>query len=479
MSQQQLRRTPVRPDPGPPPPDTSRQGRFVGWLGGFGCVAAGYAVFQSLVGVLPQELSADAARYGIAAVSGVGTSAAAWLAAALLRARAVGDDTGTAGPAGSRWTTAARRTAAGPGGPGTAPDTGPGPFPALAAATHRTLLADLAVLDDPDRGLLTGWPHALDEPTLPVRPTPTGTAYGLHLVLELGVQDGRLNPADLVGTLWRLRLPDGGWAARSQGSVPRPEVTALVLGALARAGADPDRLADEAARCAARFTADLEPSGLARTHVVTTVLRGLLRAAPASPAIARLRDELVDRTITDPARESRRCWGPTLRPTSAHPTRPSPAHTAQAVVALDRTARVLGDEDVNSRSAREDGIRWLLSCPMPAHEGCADLLNTQEEVRRPHPQDSWRQEVLFVRHFTAAWMVRALLTRGAWDIAVAEGREEAWRALLADAVAGVLRQQDEGIWNWDGHDLGRPLWMTYQGLSALRAHAVWMYQPGA
>lgn len=465
MSQQQLGRRPVRPDPEPPPPGDSRQGRFVGWLGGLGCVAAGYAVFQSLVGVLPQELSTDAARYGIAGVSGVGTGVAAWLAAALLRARSGTDGSGAP-------------TAPHPPGTGTAAGAAhaPGPFPALAAATHRTLHAELAVLDDPDRGLLKGWPHALDEQTLPVRPTPTGTAYGLHLVLELGVQDGRLNPSELVETLWRQRLPDGGWAARSQGAVPRPEVTALVLGALARAGADPARLADEAARCAARFTADLEPSGLARTHVVTTVLRGMLRAAPESPAIARLRDELVDRTITDPAREHRRCWGPALRVPAAHTTRPSPAHTAQAVVALDRAARVLG-EDGNTRAAREDGIRWLLSCPLSGHEECADLLNTQEEVRRPHPQDSWRQEVLFVRHFTAAWLVRALLTPGAWEIAVAEGREEAWRVLLADAVAGVLRQQDDGIWNWDGHDLGRPLWMTYQGLSALRAHAVWMYQP--
>ncbi|MER7348455.1 hypothetical protein ABT390_23980 [Streptomyces aurantiacus] len=466
MSQQQLGRRPARPDPGPPPPGDSRQGRFVGWLGGFGCAAAGYAVFQSLVGVLPQEISGDAARYGIAAVSGVGTGLAAWLAAALLRA---GPGPGDAAPA------AASRT---PGAAGPGPAHSPGPFPALAAAAHRTLHAELAVVDDPDRGFLTGWPHALDEQTEPVRPTPTGTAYGLHLVLELGVQDGRLNPSELVGTLWRLRLADGGWAARSQGSVPRPEVTALVLGALARAGADPERLADEAARCAARFTADLEPSGLARTHVVTTVLRGLLRAAPNSPAIARLRDELVDRTITDPAREHRRCWGPSLRASAAHPTRPSPAHTAQAVVALDRAARVLG-EDANTRAAREDGIRWLLSCPMPEHRTCADLINTQEEVRRPHPQDSWRQEVLFVRHFTAAWMVRALLTPGAWEIAAAEDREDAWRTLLADAVSGVLRQQDDGIWNWDGHDLGRPLWMTYQGLSALRAHAVWMYQPEA
>lgn len=62
-------------------------------------------------------------------------------------------------------------------------------------------------------------------------------------------------------------------------------------------------------------------------------------------------------------------------------------------------------------------MRRLLSCPRPLHEACVDLTNTQEEVRRPHPVDSWRREVL-------------------------------------------------------------PLWRTFQGLSALRAHAVWMYQPG-
>ncbi|WP_030683576.1 hypothetical protein [Streptomyces sp. NRRL B-1347] len=461
MSQQQLGRSPVRPDPPPPPPDASRPGRFVGWLGGFGCAAAAYAVFQSLVGVLPETLSADAARYGIAAVSGVGTGVAAWLAAALLRAR---PEQGAAGPG---PVAAPARAALAPA---------PGPFPALAAAAHTALRADLAVVDDPVRGLLTGWAHALDEQTRPVLPTPTGTAYGLHVLLELGVQDGRLSTSDLVDTLWRLRLPDGGWAARSQGSVPRPEVTALVLGALARAGADPARLADEAARCAARFTADLEPSGLARTHVVTTVLRGLLRAAPDAPAIARLRDSLVDHTITDPAREHRRCWGATLGLPAAHATRPSPVHTALAVVALDRAARVLG-EDANTRAAREDGIRWLLACPTPDHDTCADLVNAQEEVRRPHPEVAWRQEVLFVRHFTAAWMVRALLTPGAWEVAAAEGREEAWRALVASAVTAVLRAERDGVWHWDGHDLGRPLWMTYQGLSALRAHAVWMYQP--
>ncbi|MET9544531.1 hypothetical protein ABZY36_04325 [Streptomyces sp. NPDC006627] len=508
MSHQRLGRGPSRPGPTPGSAPDAPPGRFVGWLGGFGCAAAGYAVFQSLVGVLPDTISADAARYGIAAVSGLGVGLAAWLSAALLRARAdhagntdnAGDsgsagDTGgsdSAGDAADADSGAGHRGHPGlaglprPRGPRTGPTAPaapapsepaqlPGPLPVLLAASYATLAAELTTLDDPERGRLTGWPHALDEQTRPVRPTPTGTAYGLHAVLELSAPDGRVSVSDLTRTLWRLRLRDGGWAARSQGTRPRPEVTALALGALARAGADPERVAAEASRCAAAFTAELEPSGFGRTHVVTTVLRGLLRAAPHAPDVARLRDELVDRTITDPAREHRRCWGAVLRGPA---TRPSPVHTAQAVVALDRAARVL-DEDANIRAAREDGVRWLLSCPQPLHEACVDLTNTQEEVRRPHPVDSWRQEVLFVRHFTAAWMVRALLTPGAWRVAVDDGREEQWRALLASAVGSVWSQQDDGIWNWDGHDLGRPLWMTYQGLSALRAHAVWMYQPGA
>ena len=70
----------MAPD-GPPP------ARIVRWLGGFGCAAAGYAVFQSLVGVLPDSIDGDSARYAIAAVSGLATAVAAWLSAALLRSR--------------------------------------------------------------------------------------------------------------------------------------------------------------------------------------------------------------------------------------------------------------------------------------------------------------------------------------------------------------------------------------------------------
>ncbi|MEU6260919.1 hypothetical protein [Streptomyces sp. NPDC047043] len=461
MSQQQLGRGPLRSDGAAPEPGgPSEAARFVGWLGSLGCAAAGYAVFQFLFGVLPDSLGGDAARYLVAGVSGIGTAAAAWLAAALVRARAA------AGPGGSPA-----------GGPAAPRRPEPGPLPEVFAAAYGTLAEKACVVEDPARGRLTGWSHSLGE-TSPPRPTSVGTAYGLHIMLDFGVPDGRLHTGDLVDTLWRLRLPGGGWSARSQGAEARPEVTALVLGALARAGASGERLAEEVDRCAAGFTHELDRAGRESTHVVTTVLRGLLRAAPGSGVLPQLREALSDGAISDPRRDHLRCWSYRLDPPYGMP---SALHTAQAVVALDRAARVLDErENAAVRSAREDGVRWLLACTSASHHRCPDLRNLREEVRRPRTDDPSRHEVLNVRHFTASWVLRALMTPGAREVAAQDGLEEAWRERLDGAAAAVWAGQTDGIWSWgltDSGELRHPMWMTYQGLSALRAHAVWMYQP--
>ncbi|MGW3955690.1 hypothetical protein ACWEKM_33330 [Streptomyces sp. NPDC004752] len=459
MSQQQLGRGPLRSgaaDPVPAPDAGSPPARFVGWLGGLGCVAAGYGVFQGLFGVLPDSLGGPAAKWLVSGVSGLGTAVAAWLAAALLRLRA-----DTAGR------TAVPTVRAAPGGPG--------PLPGMFASAYETLVGEVSVVDDPVRGRLTGWSHSLGEGSASP-PTALSTAYGLHMMLDLGMPDGRLSTADLVATLWRLRLPDGGWSARTQGSEARPEITALVLGALARAGSSGDRVAAEVTGCTARFTRASDPAGRDSTHVVTTVLRGLLRAAPRSPILPELCEALVDGALDDERRDHLRCWAYRLRPPYGPP---SALHTAQAVVALDRAARVLG-ETAGARAARQDGVRWLLGCPDGRHDACPDVTNLREEVRRPRTDDPARHEVLNVRHFTASWLVRALTTPGAREVALADGLEERRRERLDGAFAAVWAGQTDGVWSWDrgdGSELRRPMWMTYQGLSAMRTHAVWMYRP--
>lgn len=454
MSQQQLGHGPLQsaePDPvgGRADAAVSPPARLVRWLGGLGGAVAGYAVFQFLFEVLPDSVNGQVAKYLIAGVSGLGTAVAGWLAAGLVRARA-------------------RR-------PDRAADPEPGPLQRVFAATHAVLTEQVCVVDDPALGRLTGWSHALGDGE-PFRPTPIGTAYGLHIMLDLGVPDGRLGIGDLVETLWRLRLPDGGWSARSQGYEARPEVTALVLGALARAGVPRDRLAAEVAGCESRFTLAEDRVGRESTHVVTTVLRGLLRAAPHSPALPELREVLLEGALDDERRNHLRCWGYRL---DAPYGRPSPLHTAQVVVALDRAAKVIG-ENAAARAAREDGLRWLLSCPGPRHDACEDLANLLEELRRPRSDNPAHHEVLNVRHFTATWLVRALLLPDAQEVARADGLQAQWRERLDGAAAAVWAGQRDGVWTWEqgaGNGLRQPLWMAYQGLSALRAHAVWMYRP--
>ncbi|MEI5131829.1 hypothetical protein RB199_06210 [Streptomyces libani] len=260
------------PDPGPPSDDAPRAlapSRLLPWLGRLGVPAAAFAVFQALLGILPQNLAGEAARYCVAATAGVGVGAVVWLAAALLRARG------------------AAASAVPPPVPVPSPA---GSLPELVDGTYQALRRGLAVIEVPGRGPLTGWPHSLAESEPPVHPTAFGTAYGLHLLLDIAPYDGRIRAGEVAETLWRLRLPGGGWAARSQGSGARPEVSAIVLGALARAGADPRLLEAEIRSCEVLWDPDHDASGLANTYVVTNVLRGLLRAAPGATALGGLRE---------------------------------------------------------------------------------------------------------------------------------------------------------------------------------------------
>ncbi|MEU9112714.1 hypothetical protein AB0D04_13145 [Streptomyces sp. NPDC048483] len=438
--------------PSPSGAPAAAPSRLLIWLGRLGAPATAFAVFQALLGVLPSQLAGEAARYGVAATAGVGVGAVVWLAAALLHARAA---------AGARSAVAA---------PAPSPV---GPLPELMDGAYEALRRGLSVIDVPGSGPLTGWPHSLAEsdPPIhpPVYPTAFGTAYGLHLLLDIAPLDGRIRVGEVAETLWRLRLPGGGWAARSQGGGARPEVSAIVLGALARAGADPRLLQSEVRSCEALLDSEHDAPGLANTYVVTNVLRGLLRAAPGSAALGGLRRVLVNGATADPVRGNHRCWGAALATGRRNPA-PSAAHTARAVVTLDRAAQVLG-EDERQRAVREEGLRWLLA------SGAANLENCQEDVRRPGQEDPLHQELLSVRHFTAAWVARALMTDGARRVAADGAGLPVWEAQLTAAVARVHGMQRGGVWRWDDGPMGHPVWMAYQGLSVLRRHALMVHRP--
>lgn len=323
----------------------------------------------------------------------------------------------------------------------------------ISQSCWRMLQESLVQVDDPEVGRLIGWPHFFNEPAAHRRPTAFGTAYGLKLSMVLGGYDYGLDRSQLAATLWKLRRNDGGWAARSGAGVSRPEVSALVLGALASGGFD-EAMLDSASRALGEaLTPGRDPVAFQRTYVVSAVLRGLLRYRPASGRLAEFRSALLSGAIQDPRHDNLLCWSRRLGTEESDTAPPSVAHTAQAVVALGRAGQVLG-ADSRTREVIEQSVRWL--------RAQRNLSNQTEQIRR-YVGDNLPWDTLTVRHFTAAWVARALLL-------VAADTPTGPDDPLDEAMRQVQLAYRVGFWEWD--DGERPLWMTYQAASVLRDYAL-------
>lgn len=399
--------------------------------------AAAYASFQAVLSSLPPSLSYDNIHYLLAVMSGI--AAAGIVGCAVLYARK---------------TSLESAAVALPGPPSPQPGKNSGApgidVPAVAGMCYQALLDTVVSFDDPELGRLTGWPHFFHEASAGYRPTAYGTAYGLKTALALGNADGRLDRAALAETLWKLRRSDGGWASRTQGTVGRPEVTAVALGALATAGCDAARLAKAGDVFESMIAPEADSMAVTSTFIVSTVIRELVRIRPLSPRLAQLRAVLVNGTVQDPRHDGLLCW-PARLDKSSSPV-PSAAHTAMAVVALARVRQVAGDDN-QSRLALEQAVQWLTLN--------GNLANQSEQIRRFVTADHY--EPLMVNLFTAAWMARALM-------AVQTAGLSGAGSLLNDAIKTIARSQDNGVWEWA--DGSHPVWMTYQGISTLQAFAL-------
>lgn len=394
--------------------------------------AAGLAVAKALLDYLPQPLGPDAARYLVAVLGGLSTiSTLSWL---------------------GRWL-------------GNRPPTKDGdeadPPPLLFGicspnrsvndlldASREALLDGMVAVGSADEELI-GWQHFFHESgRLGERPTAIGTCYGLKSMLLIGAVDPRFRQRRVVETLWKLQVPTGGWSARTQSTIGRPEVTAWVLSALLQAGGDEDRVTAAVQRCGELLDPVADPVGWGRTLVVATTLSVLARSAPPAPLSVRLRDSLLSGMTFDPEL-GLRCWGERLLTgATEEQVVPSVPHTARAVMAL----RYADHTDRGNR-AIDEAVRWLIT----RH----DLANQTEHIRRGLPE--FRKESIVVKHFTAAWVARVLMS-------VEEYRYEGSGELLSEAVALVCRLQRDGVWEWDNKE--RPIWMTYQGIATLRLRAL-------
>ncbi len=297
-------------------------------------------------------------------------------------------------------------------------------FEGVARALRDSLTRD-------ERGEPQGWPHDLRR--LGGRATAASTAYGLRAMLLL---EGSLAP-DLMPVASRLKEragEGGGYSAQTQRE-PRPEVTAAVLETLRRVdGTTP--LEGQLTRMGENIT-DFERN---RPYILSTILEASRRLAPDSELTLSLVEDLL---------AARRPYGDLLLwPEKVEPLlispAPSIAHTARAVRALAQVQA--GHPTSQVGEALDQAAAWLVG---------SDLGNVSEIIDRPLETGI---ETLYTRHFTAAWVVKALVSVGL----------PASHPAVSDAVAWVWDSHSDSaaLWSWNNGEL--PIWMTYDALDALR-----------
>jgi hypothetical protein len=179
-----------------------------------------------------------------------------------------------------------------------------------------------------------------------------------------------------------------------------------------------------------------------RPFILTTMLETSLLIKPGTRLVEILADSLL---------AARQPYGDVLLwPEKAEPSlidpAPSVAHTARAVrvLAIMQAMRPSGPV----LAALEQAVAWLIEQ--------RDLHNAYEVIERPV---TGRPELVHVRHFTAALVVKALVSAGvpAAHPSVSNAVAQIWSSYGGDTTA---------LWAWDNGDL--PIWMTFDAIDALR-----------
>jgi hypothetical protein len=313
----------------------------------------------------------------------------------------------------------------------------PVPLPGSSAPTLLHTFRNVAqalracLIRDAD-GKPMGWPRDLRE--LSGKATPASTAYGIKTLLLL--EDGLATDViQLAESLRKMALPEGGFKNLEQAG-PRPEVTAAVLNALRRIAVTEDFGTHIA----------LMESGLGdfekyRPFILTTMLEASLLLEPGTKLMEILIDSLL---AARRPHGDQLLWQEKAAPLLIEPA-PSVAHTARAIRVLANVQAIRPASQV--QEALEQAVAWLID----QH----DLHNAYEVIERPVDDGL---EPVHIRHFTAALVVKALVSAGI----------PAAHPSVSNAVAQIWKSYSDtaALWAWDNGDL--PIWMTLDAVEALR-----------
>lgn len=277
-----------------------------------------------------------------------------------------------------------------------------------------------------------GWPHELRRGSGPA--TALATAYGVKAMLVL---EEHLAP-ELIPIAEHLRSmasPGGGFAARTQ-QAGRPEVTAVVLDALHNVEGVAN-LDDEIAIMVENNIGAFEKN---RPYVLSTVLESIVKLQPEGPFTKAVAEDL----LAARKKYGQRLLWPEKADEDLIAPAASPVHTARAVRALAQVQAARPSAEI--AEAIEQAAEWLVDRP--------DLAEVSENIERPLGETI---EPLYIRHFTAAWVVKALVSVGL----------PASHPTVSTAVGRIWRSYSDSaaLWTWRNGDV--PIWMTYDAINAV------------
>jgi hypothetical protein len=298
-------------------------------------------------------------------------------------------------------------------------------------------------------GMPTGWRYNLH-----VKPdgatgdqstgvTAVSTAYGIRTMLLLDVRkllllgdDVATDLIPVAESLKKMADPGGGYKGRGQ-ERPRAESTAAVLNALHRIAP-----AEDFSSHIEQMERDLGDFEKSRPFILTTMLETSLLLGRRG---IRLVEILVESLLAARRRYGDRLLWPEKSESERGPTA-SVAHTARAVRVLAGLQAIQPESRVEE--ALDQAVAWLIEP--------RDLHLADEEIERPSADGD---QLVHTYHFTAAWVVKALVSAGipATHPAVAKPLAEIWSSFGGDAAA---------LWARDNGDL--PIWMTFDAIEALR-----------
>ncbi len=241
---------------------------------------------------------------------------------------------------------------------------------------------------------VVGWSHFLGPITPGVRRvSPIATAYGLRTRLLMpNVELGSVREA--TASIWKMQNDDGGWSSKTQGGTSRPETTAMVAVALFEGRSLSAKKRTKTLSALRELAGSSTDKGLERTVVLASVIEAVQASGDAVDwVVPLLADKLREAASRGKTGVS---WGQDAL------AEPSVHHSARAICALSALSprsdyRMPGLSSDLSR-ARAWLANRILEDP--------DVLRSEVEViRRPGPGE--QDELLELRHFTAAWVVTA------------------------------------------------------------------------